>query len=113
MPVQRLSTSWRAPGPKSPRTGRTLHQVLGWRQRGWGQQPTGPLRADVIPWQVGGSRQLERVALSVHMQTGSAFYYLTDHTWTPTSLVFGAFLGLRQPDDTFASFEAEGETWRW
>ncbi|MFJ8053697.1 hypothetical protein [Streptomyces luteogriseus] len=71
----------------------------------------------VIPWQVkphaGGSWQLERVALSVHVQTGSAFYYLTDDTWTPTSLVFGAFLGLQQLQDTFASFEAEGETWRW
>lgn len=71
----------------------------------------------VIPWQVkpraGDSWELERVALSVHLQTGSAFYYLTDDSWTPTSLMFGAFVGLRQLPDTFAPFEAEGETWRW
>lgn len=70
-----------------------------------------------IPWQVkphsGSSWRLEQVALSVHVQTGAAFYYLTDHTWTPTSLILGAFLGLKQLDDSFGSFEAEGETWRW
>lgn len=47
------------------------------------------------------------------MQTGAAFYYVTDHTWTPTSLILGALLGLKPLDDTFGPFEAERGTWRW
>lgn len=67
----------------------------------------------VLPSELRSDRwDLNRVAAAVHVQTGSAFYYLTDASWTPTSLILGSYLGLRGLE-TFASFEAEGGTWRW
>ncbi|WP_051847979.1 MULTISPECIES: HNH endonuclease [Streptomyces] len=70
----------------------------------------------VIPWQVlpgeNGHWDLDRVAVSIHVATGSAFYYVTDTSWTPTSLILGSFLGLKHLG-AFDSFEAEGERWQW
>lgn len=70
----------------------------------------------IIPWQVlpseNGHWDLERVAVSIHAETGSTFYYVTDDSWTPTSLVLGSFLGLERIG-TFDSFETKGETWQW
>jgi hypothetical protein len=70
----------------------------------------------VIPWQVrpgdSGGWDLDHVAVSVHVQTGSAFYYVTDDSWTPTSLILGSYLGLKRIG-SFDRFEAEGEKWRW
>lgn len=67
----------------------------------------------VLPSELRSERwDLDRVAAAVHVQTGSAFYYLTDASWTPTSLILGPYLGLRHLE-TFAPFEAEGGTWRW
>jgi hypothetical protein len=50
--------------------------------------------------------------VALHVPTGSAFYYVTDASWTPSSLVLGSFLGLN-PIGTFDTFDLDGITWTW
>lgn len=71
------------------------------------------LPTDVVPWQVtAGDWDPQRVAVAVHVPTGSAFYYVTDASWTPSSLVLGSFLG-RKEIGVFDTFDLGGVSWAW
>ena len=71
------------------------------------------LPAGAVPWQAtAGDWDAGRVVVAVHVPTGSAFYYVTDDSWSPTSLVLGAFRGLK-PIGVFDSFDTGGIRWSW